>query len=833
MRELPGTVKSSTTGPRRLCALAVLALLALLSFGGSALAAPNTTVTFTFDDGRMSQMAAAQELANRGMNATFFIISSEVGQPGVMTVNDLNTLKASGMEIGAHTVLHRNLTTLSSGEAMRELCLSRNWLMDRGFDVYDMAYPYDVTNASVKQAAAACGYNSARSGGQLQCDAGHACAETMPPLDPYALRTPNAFEITTTLPDMKAMVTNAQNNGGGWVPLELHDVCNGPNDPLLPPLARCTAPGYVTRGVYTQFLDWLQGEVTAGRVQVKTVHDVVGGALAPQVVVDPAPVRTGNMHLNASFELPGAGAQPAECWGTIGNGPGHPPVITTTSDAHDGAKALAIAVPSSYESWAYNLISPALDLAQCSPTALPGHNYTFTGWYKGTGQIKVVAYWRNADNRWARLDWGAAGTRTFAAAAAWTRAAFTFQAPAGATAVSAGFYLDGASASHSYTIDDTSLVDDGFPLTVARAGTGNGSVASTPAGVACGATCQAAFAGGTVVTLTAAASPGSSFTGWSGACSGASATCTVTMSAARSATATFTADAALAVVTAGTGDGTVRSSAGGIDCGFTCSASFTNGTAVTLTATAAPDSTFTGWSGACTGTSPTCALSMTSDRTATATFTAKAALEVVTAGTGDGTVTSNPAGIDCGTACQAALANGTTVTLTAIAAPGSAFTGWSGACSGTAAASCTLVMTSDRTATAVFTLNPSDPLPPAQEPVTQVPLAQAPAAITPAAPAPAAPRAVAAAKVRPTLRARPKIKGAKAVGRTLVCSRGSWNGTPTRYAFTWRRDGKVVGRTSAFRVRKADRGHVLRCFVTARNAKGATTVASVTVRVPR
>ena len=71
------------------------------------------------------------------------------------------------------------------------------------------------------------------------------------------------------------------------------------------------------------------------------------------------------------------------------------------------------------------------------------------------------------------------------------------------------------------------------------------------------------------------------------------------------------------------------------------------------------------------------------------------------------------------------------------------------------------------------------------------------------------------------------------MGRTLVCSRGSWNGTPTRYAFTWRRDGKVVGRTSAFRVRKADRGHVLRCFVTARNAKGATTVASVTVRVPR
>ena len=68
--------------------------------------------------------------------------------------------------------------------------------MNRGFDVYDMAYPYDSTNASVKQLVAACGYNSARTGGQLQCDANHACAETLPPLDPYALRTPHAFETT-------------------------------------------------------------------------------------------------------------------------------------------------------------------------------------------------------------------------------------------------------------------------------------------------------------------------------------------------------------------------------------------------------------------------------------------------------------------------------------------------------------------------------------------------------------------------------------------------------------------------------------------------------------
>ena len=61
--------------------MVLFALLAFLSLAGSAQAAPNTTVSFTFDDGRPSQLAAAQELANRGMKGTFFIISAEIGRP--------------------------------------------------------------------------------------------------------------------------------------------------------------------------------------------------------------------------------------------------------------------------------------------------------------------------------------------------------------------------------------------------------------------------------------------------------------------------------------------------------------------------------------------------------------------------------------------------------------------------------------------------------------------------------------------------------------------------------------------------------------------------------
>jgi uncharacterized repeat protein (TIGR02543 family) len=76
-------------------------------------------------------------------------------------------------------------------------------------------------------------------------------------------------------------------------------------------------------------------------------------------------------------------------------------------------------------------------------------------------------------------------------------------------------------------------------LTVVKAGTGSGTVASNPVGISCGTTCTIKFAGKSTVTLTATAAVASLFTGWSGACTGTGATCTVTMDAAKNVTATF------------------------------------------------------------------------------------------------------------------------------------------------------------------------------------------------------------------------------------------------------------------------------------------------------
>jgi hypothetical protein len=243
-----------------------------------------------------------------------------------------------------------------------------------------------------------------------------------------------------------------------------------------------------------------------------------------------------------------------------------------------------------------------------------------------------------------------------------------------------------------------------YALAVTKSGGGSGTVASSPSGINCGSTCNASFSSGTSVTLTATAASGSTFGGWSGACSGTATSCTVSMTAARNVTAAFnssTTSYTLTVTKAGSGSGTVTANTGAINCGSTCSGSYSSGTSVTLTASAASGATFAGWGGACSGTG-TCTVSMTQARSVTATFNTAStfALSVTRTGTGSGTVTSNPSGINCGSTCTTNYSSGTSVTLTAAAASGSSFAGWSGACSGTG--NCTVSMTASRSVTATF-----------------------------------------------------------------------------------------------------------------------------------
>lgn len=247
-------------------------------------------------------------------------------------------------------------------------------------------------------------------------------------------------------------------------------------------------------------------------------------------------------------------------------------------------------------------------------------------------------------------------------------------------------------------------------LNVRFAGTGTGTVTSNPGGITCAPTCSASFSVGTQVTLTETPAANSSFVGWSGGgCSGSSTTCTVGLTVSTQVTATFnTNQAVLSVSVTGTGMGTVSSSPLGISCPTTCSANFNTGTEVTLTESPATNSSFAGWSGACSGTASTCTVTLSASQQVTATFTATQSeplLTVSLGGTGTGTVSSSPSGISCPTTCSASFNAGTQVTLTETAGTGSSFAGWSGSgCSGTSA-TCVLTLTASEQVTATFNLS--------------------------------------------------------------------------------------------------------------------------------
>jgi pectate lyase len=125
-------------------------------------------------------------------------------------------------------------------------------------------------------------------------------------------------------------------------------------------------------------------------------------------------------------------------------------------------------------------------------------------------------------------------------------------------------------------------------------------------------------------------------------------------------------------------------------------ASYASGTVVTLTATPASGFQFSGWSGDLTGSTNPATITMNANKTVTATFTAVGAgpFTLSIAISGSGTVTRSPN--------QATYPNGTVVTLTATAASGFQFQGWSGNLAGSSNPT-TITMNSNKSVTATFT----------------------------------------------------------------------------------------------------------------------------------
>ena len=137
----------------------------------------------------------------------------------------------------------------------------------------------------------------------------------------------------------------------------------------------------------------------------------------------------------------------------------------------------------------------------------------------------------------------------------------------------------------------------------------------------------------------------------------------------------------LALSMSGKGKGSVTSDPSGIGCGSTCSASFKEGSTVTLTAQAADEySLFSKWSGCTTTEGNVCTVLMKTNKKVTATFNATPTYQLTVSqghtNGGKGNITSDDLLISCGTDCKEKYVKGTTIILTAVADKGSVFKGW-------------------------------------------------------------------------------------------------------------------------------------------------------------
>ncbi|HEY7255285.1 MAG TPA: hypothetical protein VH476_01260, partial [Solirubrobacterales bacterium] len=253
-------------------------------------------------------------------------------------------------------------------------------------------------------------------------------------------------------------------------------------------------------------------------------------------------------------------------------------------------------------------------------------------------------------------------------------------------------------------------------LTVIKAGTGSGTVTSSPSGIDCGAEsgCAAEFEEGEIVTLTGVSEGGSGPVSWSGCDSIVGANqCELTINEDKTVTATFGPEQHLLKVTRnGAGPGAVTSTPSGINCGGggACQASFDHGATVTLSGVPGANSQPVVWE-SCPGTvngADECEVKVDEAKEARALFNlVQRKLTVTTDGNGSGNVTSTPVGIACtaNTTCEAGFSHGTLVRLTGTPDAGTSPVVWE-SCPGTVNGSneCEVTMDAAKAATATFSL---------------------------------------------------------------------------------------------------------------------------------
>jgi hypothetical protein len=269
-------------------------------------------------------------------------------------------------------------------------------------------------------------------------------AETIPPANPYLFKAPDSIQDTWSVSDIEGLVTQAENNGGGWINLIFHHICDNACDPYS-----------ITLANFSAVLTWLQTQP----VSIKTVNQVIGGSVnAPVSAPNVPPAAPGtNGVVNTSLETmdqynPGA----PYCFTPNTTGT-NTALFAEVSGAHTGQVAEQINV-SSFASGSARLIVKQ-DLGQCAPSVVVGDAYLMSEWYQSTAPVQFDSWYRDSNGGW---HWWTQSPM-FSASGSWAQAVWATPAiPSNAVAVSYGLEIESTG---TLTVDDYGLVDTGSPPT--------------------------------------------------------------------------------------------------------------------------------------------------------------------------------------------------------------------------------------------------------------------------------------------------------------------------------------------------------------------------------
>lgn len=272
-----------------------------------------TIVSFNFDDGWKGQEDAGRILGNVGWKGTFYINSGQIGYPNYMKLATLTELSKAGHEIGGHTVDHENLDEIGETKATEQICDDRATLVHLGFRITSFAYPYGSGDRSTRSIVQKCGYSSARATSGLRSATSPGCdscpyAEDLPPgPDYWKIRTGDQDVMDPQ--SIEKQITTVQQNGGGWLPLVFHHVCDCPEK----------GKERITPKDFQTVVSWI---ARRPGIRVYSMDQVIGGENRPIVgqVID----RWDNVNPANQMPVPGTNRAPRDAFhiGWVGIGQG-------------------------------------------------------------------------------------------------------------------------------------------------------------------------------------------------------------------------------------------------------------------------------------------------------------------------------------------------------------------------------------------------------------------------------------------------------------------------------------------------------------------------------